>query len=935
MTATKPRILLVGWDAADWKVARPLMAAGEMPNLARLVAEGTSGNLATIHPALSPMLWTSIATGKRPPKHGIHGFVEPLPDGSGVRAITTLGRTTKAIWNILHQADLRSSVVSWWPSFPAEPIRGVMVSNQFHRAGAGPEPSAALPPGTIHPADWVDRLAEVRVTPMELPGEAIGLFAPEFARVDQGEDKRLHTLGRIIAETVTTHAAATEVLEHAEWDFAGVYYDAIDHFCHAFMGYHPPQQAKISAADFTIFGPVVANAYRYHDAMLGRLIELAGPDATVIVMSDHGFHADALRPGQIPAEAAGPAVEHRDFGLFAIRGPGIKAGETIFGASLLDITPTLLHLFGLPVGADMDGKVLVTALDDPGEVATIPSWDDVPGEAALHPAATRLDPVASAEAMRQLVDLGYVAPPGENAAATVAETVAELKYNLARSWDDAGQPDQAIPLYEELRAGDPDDQRYAERLVNALLQTGDHAGARVALDSFDATCATTAPAAEADLTRRRAAESDESLNKQHNNAAHREQFERRRLLERQSGFPAIRGLLRLRLDLAEGRLDDARRGVAHLEALFEGRDQVPSLRLAESRMRLRDDAQALVWAERALVSDPESWQALSLLARLHLRGRRPERALEAAIGSLSLVYHQPVIHHVLGRALLARGDLVGAENSFRMALTQLPGLVPAHEALARLYERRLHRPADAALHRNRALELRRRVRDRKAGRPLAPVAASLTAATVVLPRRDGAQPATPATEIVVVAGLPRSGTSMLMQLLDAGGVPALTDGQRVADADNPRGYYEFEPATRLARDASWLPDARGRVVKLALPLVQRLPRGESYRLLVIERDVREVIVSQRRMLDRLGRGGTKLSDDALAVEYLRQRERLRDWLDRRPEVAVLPVRYDAILANPHAVAAEIATFLGRPFDETAAAAAVVPTLRRQFAPATS
>ncbi len=88
------RLLLIGWDAADWKVIHPLLDSGQMPNLARLIAGGVHGNLATIYPALSPMLWTSIATGKRPYKHGIHGFSEPLPDGSGVRPITLLSRKT-------------------------------------------------------------------------------------------------------------------------------------------------------------------------------------------------------------------------------------------------------------------------------------------------------------------------------------------------------------------------------------------------------------------------------------------------------------------------------------------------------------------------------------------------------------------------------------------------------------------------------------------------------------------------------------------------------------------------------------------------------------------------------------------------------------------------------------------------------------------------
>ncbi len=172
---------------------------------------------------------------------------------------------------------------------------------------------------------------------------------------------------------------------------------------------------------------------------------------------------------------------------------------------------------------------------------------------------------------------------------------------------------------------------------------------------------------------------------------------------------------------------------------------------------------------------------------------------------------------------------------------------------------------------------------------------------------------------------------MLMQLLHAGGVEPLTDGLRVADSDNPRGYYEFEPATRLARDKSWLPAARGKAVKLALPLVIHLPPGESYRLIVIERDPREVIASQRAMLERLGRShdGAALDDDRLAAEYRRQRDRLRLWLDRRPGVAVLPVRYESILADRQGTAEHIALFLGRDFDAEAAAQAVDPMLRRQ------
>jgi len=927
------RVLLVGWDAADWKVARPLIAAGEMPNMARLVKDGASGNLATIYPPLSPMLWTSIATGKRPAKHGIHGFTEPLPDGSGVRPITTLGRTTKAVWNILNQNGLRPSVVGWWPSHPAEPIRGVMVSDFFHRIIDYKTP-IPLTPGTVHPADWTERLAELRTVPMSLPGELLRWFVPEYDRVDQEKDKRLHTLASVIAETMSMHAAATEVVEHAEWDFAAVYYDSIDHFCHGFMKYHPPRMPQVDEESFAIFSGVVANAYRYHDAMLGRLLQLAGPDTTVVVMSDHGFHPDDLRPRYIPAEAAGPAVEHRHFGILAMHGPGIRAGETIYGANVLDVVPTLLHMFGLPAGRDMDGKVLAAAFEDGGEVRTIESWDVVEGDAGSHPPGAQIDSVASAEAMKQLVALGYVAPPGEDAARGVAECVADLKYNLARAQADAGNWEDAARLFEELHAADPGDQRYIERAITASIALEHTHNARQMLEAFDARVATSAPEAAEELKRRRQEKPDQDLKPEREPKDDRERFERRVLRERASGFNLLRLMLHLRLDLADGWMDDVRRDLEALEGVFANAqdDAAPATVLARAYMQLKEDDRALAWVGKALDRDPDSWEARSLAARIHLRHRRFGASRDEALLSLSLIYFQPVTHFILGRCLAALGDEGNAENSFRTALSQMPGLVPAHAALARLYGRS-GRENEAALHAERVRELLKARREAKRagkGKPKVARVVEQASEPEPIPMRPAAAPADPEREITIVAGLPRSGTSMLMQMLAAGGIEPLTDGQRVADSDNPRGYLEFEPATRLAQDASWIPSARGKVFKLALPLLPYLPAGESYRIVAIEREPADVIASQRAMLKRLGRAGASLDDESLAVEYRRQRDRVIRWLKRRQEVAVLPLRYESVIGDPEAAAHLVAKFLGVPFDVSAAAGAVDPALRRQM-----
>jgi len=125
---------------------------------------------------------------------------------------------------------------------------------------------------------------------------------------------------------------------------------------------------------------VVENGYRFHDLMLGRLMALAGPDCAVMVVSDHGFHSDKLLPDYIPAENAGPAVEHRSFGIFCMSAPGVRAGVRVYGASVLDIAPTALHVLGLAAGLDMDGKVLVNAFADDRPVEKIESWDAVAGE---------------------------------------------------------------------------------------------------------------------------------------------------------------------------------------------------------------------------------------------------------------------------------------------------------------------------------------------------------------------------------------------------------------------------------------------------------------------------------------------------------------------------------------------------------------------------
>ncbi len=185
-------------------------------------------------------------------------------------------------------------------------------------------------------------------------------------------------------------------------------------------------------------------------------------------------------------------------------------------------------------------------------------------------------------------------------------------------------------------------------------------------------------------------------------------------------------------------------------------------------------------------------------------------------------------------------------------------------------------------------------------------------------------------EVVVVSGLPRSGTSMMMRMLEAGGVPLLTDGRRTADESNPEGYYEYEPVKSLATDASWLPIARGRAVKVISDLLPHLPTGYSYRVVFLMRRVEEVLASQAKMLVRRGLPApTAEEDERMLGILLRHLDQTSRWLSTAPGFRVLYVSYNQMFEKGAEHAARIDEFLGGGLDVARMAAVVNPTLYRE------
>ncbi|MGK0185782.1 MAG: tetratricopeptide (TPR) repeat protein [Verrucomicrobiales bacterium] len=938
-TAPHKKVLLIGWDAADWKAINPLIDAGKMPNLEKLINEGISGNLATLQPVLSPMLWSSIATGKRPYKHGIHGFSEPDPITGGIRPVTNLSRKTKAVWNILNQSDLNSTVVGWWPSHPAEPLsKGIMVSNHYQRATGKDFEDWKMQPGTVYPERLEKVLTELRLHPADLGEDDVRPFLPGLDGMSRedldkaAKDPRVQSLMKIIADCTSIHSAATGIIQNEPWDFMAVYYDAIDHFGHAFMKYHPPRREHIDEWDYKVFNYCLEGGYRYHDMMLGTLLSLAGEDTTIILMSDHGFHPDHLRPSAIPREPAGPAVEHRQFGIFVAKGPGIKADDKIYGANLLDICPTLLHLFGLPVGEDMDGKVLLDMYcDPPGEIERIPSWDEVAGDHGMHPPDKQIAPADSKAALDQLVALGYIDQPNEDKTKALDETVRELDYNLAQAYIDGGIYGEAIIILERLYAKWPMEHRFGLKLATCYQSLGRTKDLREVVGTIikrrieEANeAATTLKELKLDDPEKQK-EEKERVEKMPQQEKQKFQRERSTLVAKARPNLFTLHYLEASADFTEKRYDDALQKLEQLDSDYGARRTALSLR-GDIYLRQRNWEQAKKAFEEVLEIDEETSGAHLGLARAALAAHDFETAASRARRSIGLLFFQPRAHYILGLAHYRMGDWEHAQTAFAICIRQAPLFSAAYRMLGEIAKYHLQDTAAAASFQAMVVESRRRLRESRLERVtearVSGTRLSQDAETApmpeLLPRPEALKDVSEEEIITIVTGLPRSGTSLMMQILEAAGVPALTDAGRPPDSSNQRGYYEHERASSLltGKDKSWLLDARGKALKVVAPLLAALPPGHegkrhAYRVLFMERSMEEVLESQSRMLAEHDKSSAGNGDTAnIAKAYRQQVRHARAWCSRLG-IPAMAIDYTELVRSPGKHLPDIATFLGK------------------------
>jgi arylsulfatase A-like enzyme len=414
------RVVLIGLDGLDWKVLEPLLASGAMPNLARFIARGAAGELATlplaIAPTYSPIIWASVATGKLPAKHGITGFGR-APDGRVEHMIpyTSNSRRARALWNILGDGGGSVAVIGWWTTWPAERVDGVMVSDRlaytrmnlwFGLARSGEE----LPAQT-HPPELIDELAG-------LAADSERLLADFFSRFRPGErpqalDESLHDpwyeLLLAYARDETYRRIAERIQRERSYQLFAFYLNGTDIASHYFWKYRFPEQwaHAIPEGELRERRDVVDRYYAYVDEAIGPWLEQAGERCLVIVVSDHGFVTGARSDSP---NISGTHYLAAPPGVIAMAGGAVPPGVRLSEAGVLDVAPTILHALGRPVGRDMDGRVLLAGGADASArpVVYVETHEGAPPERDHAPIASERDD----EIIARLRALGYLDSPG-------------------------------------------------------------------------------------------------------------------------------------------------------------------------------------------------------------------------------------------------------------------------------------------------------------------------------------------------------------------------------------------------------------------------------------------------------------------------------------------------------------------------------------------
>jgi tetratricopeptide (TPR) repeat protein len=327
-----------------------------------------------------------------------------------------------------------------------------------------------------------------------------------------------------------------------------------------------------------------------------------------------------------------------------------------------------------------------------------------------------------------------------------------------------------------------------------------------------------------------------------------------------------------------------------------------NLSIGRANVSMKNWKEANKAFEMAVSIDPDDSSAYHGIALCQLRMGNYYEAIDAALESISLLYHFPFAHYHLGEALYHIEEYERSAEAFEVCLAINPTIGKARNWLVEIYEDKLDNPEKAQYHQDYFVV---RKSPEPAEKAFQKTKGQDDPETVVMDLKD---------PVVVVSGLPRSGTSMMMQMLNQGGLDLFTDQLRKADESNPKGYLEHEAVKRLAKDNQWLAEAKNKAVKIIANLLFHLPDRNNYKVIFMLRHIDEVINSQQQMLIRNNKEGAKNYPTNLVELYKRTIVKARKWGQSKRNVDVIYVNYSDVIKDPGKEAIRVSEFLGGDLD---------------------
>ena len=459
------RVIVLGLDGLDPDVVDLLVGEGRLPHFAALRRDGAHGRLRSSRPLLSPILWTTIATGKTPDAHRIGHFVavnqatgEPLP-------VTSRMRQVKALWNIASDAGRQVAVVGWWATWPAEAVSGAVVSDHtcYHFLFEEGLRGGGLDDASVHPPALAPRVARLVRRPAELTAADLAPYvsvdAAELARPFDFADPLGH-FKWALASAESYRAIAGDLWRTERPDLLLAYIEGTDSTSHLFGHlFRAEGLAGELAEQQRRYGRTVEAMYEWADRLVGEMVAMMDARTTLVVLSDHGFALGALPDDPSVTRDMRRVSErfHRDDGILYLHGRDVRPGVVLEDAALLDVAPTVLALLGIAPPRDMPGRVLTAGLriaDPPRTVATYegaaPPGGTVVADAAVDPAIL--------ERLRSLGYLDAESPGGDR--------------NLAAALFQQGRYAEAERAYAALVRARPDDGALRASWAGALGALG-------------------------------------------------------------------------------------------------------------------------------------------------------------------------------------------------------------------------------------------------------------------------------------------------------------------------------------------------------------------------------------------------------------------------------------------------------------------------------